>query len=85
MTKVPGITLESGWDRLAVDEKVQTIKAFVIAIASVQKCGVDNGSAHLGNVIWSEQENKCYIVDFERATYKRHKFRSTDPDDWGMY
>ncbi|KAK4554577.1 hypothetical protein LTR86_008432 [Recurvomyces mirabilis] len=84
MTKVPGITLESKFDWLPRDEKVQKTDAFRIAIASVQECGVDNGSAHLGNVIWSEQENKCYIIDFERATYKRHKFGSTYPDDWGM-
>ncbi|KAM3420232.1 hypothetical protein BST61_g3521 [Cercospora zeina] len=29
----------------------------------------NNHSHHDGNVLWSEEENKCYIIDYERALF----------------
>ena len=61
MTKVPGVTLWSQYHLLSEDEQTKIRAAFRIALKAVRDCGVDNGSAHLGNVIWCKEEDKWYV------------------------
>jgi len=51
----------------------------------VWDCGVDNGGHHLGNVIWDAETSKCYIIDFERATFGDFTDYEVDVNEWGCY
>lgn len=49
---------------------------------ALSEAEVDNGSHHLGNVVWDKEEEKCYIIDFERATVGKVWGLATNLDDW---
>ncbi|CZT17716.1 uncharacterized protein RCC_03553 [Ramularia collo-cygni] len=69
MSKLPGYALADSedWKDEGTEGKVRS--AFATAIDAVHSCCVDNDS-HMGrNVLWSEEEEKGYIVDFERAIF----------------
>ncbi|KAK5111692.1 hypothetical protein LTR62_004798 [Meristemomyces frigidus] len=84
MTKVPGVTMESDYSQLPRDEQQQARTAFNVAIRNVHDHGWDNGSHHSGNVIWNKGEDKCFIIDFERAHQSPLRFGSETAADWGM-
>lgn len=58
MTKVPGVTLEHCYATLSDAEQTRVKKAFRIALQAIHARGVDNGSHHLGNVIWDSKADK---------------------------
>ncbi|KAK4888724.1 hypothetical protein LTR27_012423 [Elasticomyces elasticus] len=58
MTKAPGITLEHTYAGLAYEERRAVRKAFLVALNALRACGVDNGSHHMGNVLWCREEKK---------------------------
>jgi hypothetical protein len=58
MTKMPGITLTDHYSWMSETEQTRVKAAFEVAVKAVHACSVDNGSPHLGNVIWDEQEGK---------------------------
>jgi len=58
MTKLPGVTLQDTYRFMEPSEQEQVKEAFIVALQAVHDCDVDNGSHHLGNVLWCREENK---------------------------
>ena len=58
MTKVPGVANRGKFHCMPLREQIQMKKAFVVALQAIHDCGVDNGSHHLGNVLWCREEGK---------------------------
>ncbi|KAK3654029.1 hypothetical protein LTR56_003464 [Elasticomyces elasticus] len=85
MTKVPGITLQHTYAGLPYEERRAVRKAFLVALNALRACGVDNGSHHTGNVLWCKEENKCYIVDFERAAFDTENTVRESRSSWGLW
>lgn len=52
-------------------------------VRSVHRCAVDNRSPFLRNVMWSPTEEKCYIVDFERAELRLSPDQM--PEEWSDF
>ncbi|KAF2868847.1 hypothetical protein BDV95DRAFT_630513 [Massariosphaeria phaeospora] len=77
MTKLPGkrITIDWYW-RLELAERDEIRKAFKTALLSTWRHHIYPKDSALRNLLWDEQERKCYIVDFE--DYNMVKFE--DPE-----
>ncbi|CAK1363153.1 unnamed protein product [Cercospora beticola] len=68
MTKLPGRLI--GEDILEDPDQYRRVAAaFKRALDDIHARGVDNRSHHDGNILWYEQEDKCYIIDYERAGF----------------
>ncbi|KAK5691689.1 hypothetical protein LTR17_025636 [Elasticomyces elasticus] len=70
-------------DRLIMT-RAMVKKAFAVALEAVNAHGIDNGSHHLGNILWNREEHKCYVVDFERACWGE-EIKYESPEKWGLY
>ncbi|ORY16536.1 hypothetical protein BCR34DRAFT_611411 [Clohesyomyces aquaticus] len=70
MTKVPGKRIRPDeFSSLSLKERHEIRKAFKEALHAVWKCGVYPRDSTMRNVVWDEQERKCYIVDFEDVEF----------------
>ncbi|EFR01383.1 hypothetical protein MGYG_04390 [Nannizzia gypsea CBS 118893] len=64
MEKVPGITLSEFWSYdLAKRDKIRA--AFRETLTEICRNHGFIGDPHLGNIIYDEKKNKCWIVDYE--------------------
>ncbi|KAK3691176.1 hypothetical protein LTR37_018831 [Vermiconidia calcicola] len=82
MQKIKGITLSDAWESMSARTKTKVRKAFKIARHS--RLRNLQGSPALRNVTYNATENKCYIIDFERARFgcvSRNKLRCPR---WGL-
>lgn len=59
MTKVPGRSLSTYTVQEIVEMRDKIQPAFEKAVTAVYACGIDNGSHHLGNVLWDSAGLKC--------------------------
>ncbi|KAK4888725.1 hypothetical protein LTR27_012424 [Elasticomyces elasticus] len=84
MTRVPGLTLGDCYNRMCPEEQAMVKQAFAVALEAVNAHRIDNGSHHLGNILWNREEHKCYIVDFERACWGE-EIEYESPEKWGLY
>ena len=66
MPKLPGQALSLDMFCKLVLAKRQAIReAFEQAWIAVVQCGIVPTDSGLRNVLWDEEDHKCYIVDFE--------------------
>ncbi|KXS94215.1 hypothetical protein AC578_10709 [Pseudocercospora eumusae] len=70
MSKLPGFDLSNRdeWEDVVVMDVLR--ESFRTAQKAVLDCGVDNGSHSDRNIMFDPAQEKCYIVDFERASIK---------------
>ncbi|EEP81647.1 hypothetical protein UREG_06512 [Uncinocarpus reesii 1704] len=64
MEKVPGISLAAFWDfDFAKREKIRA--AFRESLSELYRCHASSHDSHLGNLVYDEERNKCWIIDYE--------------------
>ncbi|KAK2799269.1 hypothetical protein FQN50_008545 [Emmonsiellopsis sp. PD_5] len=64
MEKVPGVPLDN-FRTFSFDKREKIRAAFRRALTELDRYGADPADTRLANLIYDEENDKCYIVDYE--------------------
>ncbi|KAF1955192.1 hypothetical protein CC80DRAFT_594384 [Byssothecium circinans] len=87
MSKVPGKRIEYDWYwALSKEERDEIREAFKVALLEVWDNGIEPHDTGLHNLMWDDEERKCYILDFEDCTFFNEEEGAREPkwtdDEW---
>ncbi|KAM5458249.1 hypothetical protein MaudCBS49596_000161 [Microsporum audouinii] len=87
MEKVPGVPLSNFWKYdLAKREKIRA--AFRLSMSELYSHRGNPTDPHLGNIIYDEEKNKCWIVDYEgiwvAKEIEQEEVTESDYIYWGL-
>ncbi|KAK3704805.1 hypothetical protein LTR37_013636 [Vermiconidia calcicola] len=86
MKKIEGVTLSDCYDyEMTGEEQRKVQRAFDVAIRAVAKCQIYNGSPALRNLMYSAEDDRCYIIDYERTEFGDVAIFRMELGLWGLF